>query len=109
MTTASKKSRRAAIALKAPPTPPAPISRILMPSLFSRSVADVGHDVLDACVVLEAVHGQVLAVARVLEAAVRHLRHERDVGVDPDHAEVELARHPKCPGVVLGPDARGEA
>src|SRR5215468_3787125 len=34
-----------------------------------------GHDVLDAGVVLEPVHGQVLAVAGVLEAAVRHLGH----------------------------------
>src|SRR5580704_14191057 len=47
------------------------------------SAADVAHDVLDAGVVLEAVHGQVLAVPGVLEPAVRHLGHDRDVGVDP--------------------------
>jgi Helix-turn-helix domain len=50
-----------------------------------------GHDVLDAGVVLEAVHGQVLAVAGLLEAAVRHLGHQRDVGVDPHAAEVQPA------------------
>src|SRR6187401_3419478 len=98
MTIRSKKSRRAAMAANAPPTPPAPTSRILT------SLSDVGHDVLDARVVLQAVHRQVLAVARVLEAAVRHLRHDRDVGVDPHRAEVELLGHPHRAAVVLGPD-----
>src|SRR5215475_7120327 len=41
-----------------------------------RLLADEAHDVLDAGVVLEAVHGQVLAVTGVLEAAVRHLGHD---------------------------------
>ena len=54
----------------------------------------VDHHVLDPGVVLEPVHRQVLAVARVLEAAVRHLPDQRDVGVDPDAAEVEPGRHP---------------
>src|SRR5690349_15663466 len=48
--------------------------------------ADVVHDVLDPGVVVQAEHRQVLAVPGVLEAAVRHLRDERDVRVDPDHA-----------------------
>src|SRR6478609_11386268 len=100
---ASKKSRRAAIAANADPTPPAPTNRILIGSLTG-----VAHHVLDAGVVLEAVAGEVLAVAGVLEAAVRHLGDERDVGVDPDSAEVEPARHPQGTGVVAGPDARGE-
>src|SRR6201995_6209842 len=73
------------------------------------SAADVAHDVLDAGVVLEAVHGQVLAVAGVLEAAVRHLGHDRDVGVDPHRAEVQALGHPHGPAVVLGPYARGQA
>src|ERR1700733_1741390 len=47
------------------------------------------HDVLDPGVVLEPVHGQVLAVTRVLEATVRHLGDQRDVGVDPHAAEVQ--------------------
>src|SRR3712207_8981321 len=51
---------------------------------------------------------QVLAVAGLLEAAVRHLRHQRDVAVDPDAAEVEPPRHPQRPPVVLRPHARGE-
>src|SRR5918992_993588 len=54
-----------------------------------RSGVDVRHDVLDARVVLESVDRQVLAVAGVLEAAVRHLRDQGDVRVDPDAAEVE--------------------
>jgi hypothetical protein len=42
--------------------------------LFVRSAADGRHDVLNPGVVREAVHGQVLAVTRVLEASARHLR-----------------------------------
>ena len=60
----------------------------------SGSAVDLGHHVLDPGVVLEAVHRQVLAVAGVLEAAVRHLGDERDVAVDPDAAEVERAWSP---------------
>ena len=74
-----------------------------------RLLADVGHHVLDARVVLEPVRRQVLAVPAVLEPAVRHLRDERDVGVDPDAAEVELLRHPHRPAVVTRPDARRQA
>src|SRR5260370_7864309 len=73
-----------------------------------RSAADVAHDVLDAGVVLKAVHGQVLAVPGMLEPAVRHLRHDRDVGVDPHRAEVQALGHPHGAAVVLGPHARGE-
>src|SRR5450631_4209901 len=69
---------------------------------------DVGHDVLDAGVVLEAVHGQVLAIATVLEAAVRHLGDDGDVGVDPHAAEVHLSRHPHGPAEVPGPHAAGQ-
>ena len=45
------------------------------------------HDVLDLRVVLEAVHRQVLAVARLLVAAVRHLAGQQPVVVDPHAAE----------------------
>src|SRR5208282_3864400 len=55
---------------------------------------DIAHDVLDAGVVLEAVHGQVLAVAGVLEPTVGHLRYERYVRVYPYASEVESARDP---------------
>src|SRR5919109_1986747 len=68
--------------------------------------ADVAHDVLDAGVVLEPVDREVLAVPRLLEAAVRHLRDQRDVGVDPYRAEVQPGGHPHRPPVVTGPDAR---
>src|SRR3954464_2224543 len=104
MTIASKKSRRAAIAAKAPPTPPAPTRRIRTSLL-----PEEGHHVLDARVVLEAVHRQVLALARVLEAAVRHLGDERDVGVDPDTAEVQTPGHAHRAAVVAGPDRGGQA
>src|SRR2546430_8189413 len=67
------------------------------------------HHVLDAGVVLQAVHGQVLAVPGVLEAAVRHLGHERDVRVDPDAAEVQPAGPPHRPAVVAGPHRGGHA
>ena len=63
---------------------------------------------LDARVVLEAVHREVLAVAGVLEAAVRHLGDERDVGVDPHAAEVEVLGEAHRAAVVLRPHARRE-
>src|SRR5215472_5910516 len=72
------------------------------------SFADVAHDVLDAGVVLEPVHGQVLAVPGVLEAAMGHLGHERNMGVDPDRPEVELPGHPHRPAVILRPHAGGQ-
>src|SRR5262245_57525851 len=70
---------------------------------------DVVHDVLDPGVVLETVHGQVLAVSGALEAAVRHLGDERDVCVDPDAAEVETVRHPHRPAMVACPHRGCEA
>src|SRR3954452_4385064 len=50
---------------------------------------------LDMGVVLEGVHRQVLAVARLLVAAVRHLGGEGDVGVDPDTTESQGLRDPQ--------------
>src|SRR5450759_308833 len=47
------------------------------------------HHVLDDRVVLDRVHRLVLAVARLLEAAVRHLGDEGEVIVDPDRAELD--------------------
>src|SRR5215212_10517287 len=83
------------------------------PSDFSQSgsaatALDVAHHVLDARVILEPVHREVLAVARELVAAVGHLGHERDVAVDPHAAEVESLRHPQRAAMVLGPHARRE-
>src|ERR1035437_396299 len=69
----------------------------------------VGHHVLDSRVVLEAVHGQVLAVAAVFEASVWHLGHDGNVGVDPHTAEIHLSRHPHRPAEVLGPDTAGQS
>src|SRR4051812_46208428 len=69
---------------------------------------EVRHHVLDARVVLEPVHREVLAVAGVLEAAVRHLGDERDVRVDPDAAEVEAPGDAHRSAVVLRPDRGGE-
>src|SRR5215203_6981374 len=73
------------------------------------TLAQARHHVLDAGVVFEAVHGEVLAVARVLEAAVGHLGHEGDVGVDPDAPEIQPAADPHRPAVVLGEYTGGEA
>src|SRR5215469_384588 len=62
------------------------------------------HHVLDARIVLEPVHRQVLAVPGALEATVRHLGDQRDVRVDPDAAEVQPPRHPHRAPMVRGPD-----
>src|SRR4051794_31062517 len=70
---------------------------------------EVGHHVLDARVVLEAVHREILAIAGALEAAVGHLGDERDVRVDPDAAEVEPARDAHGTAVIRRPDRRREA
>src|SRR5215203_3561060 len=70
---------------------------------------EVGHYVLYSGVVLEAVHREILAVARVLEAAVGHLGHEGDVSVDPHAPEVQPPADPHRPAVVLGEHAGGEA
>ena len=59
--------------------------------VFSQLRGETAHDMLDARVLLEAVGAQVLAVAALLEAAVGHLRDERDVRIDPHAAEVESA------------------
>src|SRR6185295_5838686 len=96
-------SARARVPVESPVRTVPPWSTRSTP-VMSRSGLDVGHDVLDPRVLLEAVHRQVLAVARVLEAAVRHLRHDRDVGVDPDAAEVEALGHPHRAAVVARPD-----
>src|SRR6266550_7719156 len=77
-------------------------------STVIRSV-QLRHHVLDLRVVLERVRGQVLAVARLLVAAVRHLRDERDVVVDPDRPELELARSVQRAADVARPDGRRQA
>src|SRR5215212_11724424 len=73
------------------------------------TLAQARHDVLYAGIVLEAVHGEVLAVAGVLEAAVGHLAHNGDVRVDPHATIVQPPADPHRPAVVAGEDARGEA
>ena len=57
----------------------------------------VDHHVLDERVVLERVLGAVLAPAGLLDAAVRRLRREREVLVDPDVAELERLGDPHRP------------
>src|SRR6266700_1782736 len=76
-------------------------------SLMSRRFADSverSHHVLDSGVFLERVDRHVLAVATLLDTAVGHLVDERDVGVDPDRAELELACHAQRAPDVAGPD-----
>src|SRR3954463_8746717 len=86
-----------------------PTSAVSASFVSVTSGSDMAHHVLDARVVLEPVHRQVLAVPRVLEAAVRHLRHERNVGVDPHGAEIEPLGHPHRASVVLRPHARRQS
>src|SRR5262245_60563524 len=86
-----------------PATAPASMS-----APFEGSV-ELRHHVLDLGVVLQGVGREVLAVAGLLVAAVRHLRDERDVVVDPDRPELELARRRQRPPDVTRPDRRGEA
>src|SRR5207248_11363472 len=76
---------------------------------FGGSSVKRGHDVLDLGVFLERVERHVLAVPALLVAAVRHLVDERDVSVDPDGAELQLARHPEGAAYIPGPDRGGEA
>src|ERR1044072_4608538 len=64
------------------------------------------HHVLDLRVVLERVRGEVLAVAGLLEATVRHLADQRDVVVDPDGAELQLPRRIERAADVAGPHRR---
>ena len=45
----------------------------------------------------------------LLEATMRHLRHERDVSVDPHATKVEGTAAAKGARVVGGPDGAGEA
>src|SRR2546426_779791 len=66
------------------------------------------HHMLDLRVLLEGVDRHVLAVAALLVAAMGHLVDERDVRVDPDRAELQLAGHAKRAPDVSGPDRRGK-
>ena len=59
---------------------------------------------LDAGVILKAVVGEILAVATSLKAAMWHLGNDRDVGINPDAAEVKGLGHAHRTGMVLGPD-----
>src|SRR6478672_1121277 len=77
--------------------------------LFSPSSVKRRHHMLDLRVLLERVHRHVLAIPALLVAAVRHLVEERDVGVDPDGAELELAGHAQGAADVARPDGRREA
>jgi hypothetical protein len=86
-----------------------PEAHLLEGKEANRLSAKLRHHVLDVGVVLDGVHGEVLAVAGVLEAAVGHLGDERDVRVDPHASEVQPPADPHRPAVVTGEHARGEA
>src|SRR3984957_16996310 len=70
---------------------------------------DIAHHVFDPGVILESVHREILAVPGMLVATVGHLRHERDMRVDPHAAEVERAGHAHRAAVIASPDTRREA
>ena len=59
---------------------------------------------LDTGVILEAVVREILAVSAALKSTVRHLGHHRDVGVNPDAAEVKGLGKAHRATMVLGPD-----
>src|SRR5437868_14638564 len=69
----------------------------------SLALVHFGHHVLDVRVVLERIRAQVLAVARLLVAAMRHLADERNVVVDPDRSELELPSGVQRPTDVARP------
>lgn len=63
------------------------------------------HDVFELGVVLDRIQRHVFTVARLLEAAVGHLRHDRDVVVHPHRSEPEALGHSHRPPDVVGPHA----
>src|SRR5262245_5552780 len=65
------------------------------------AIAQPDHHVFDLGVLLERVDRHVVAVAGLLEAAVRHLRDDRHVVVDPHGAELEHARSVQRPASVV--------
>src|SRR3982750_1132193 len=71
--------------------------------------AQVTHHVLDPGVLLEPVHRKVLTVPGMSIAAVRHFRHERQMGINPYGTEIQPPGNPHGDAVVLRPDAGGEA
>src|SRR3954469_25752651 len=78
-------------------------------STVTRGRSDPEHHVLGDRVVVDRVHREVLAVARLLEAAVGHLGDEREVVIDPDRPELDrLGDAHRSPDVVR-PDRRGQS
>ena len=71
--------------------------------------SELGHDVLDACILLEAIRAQVLAVAALLEAPMRHLRHQGNVRVDPHAPKVKRPGAAQGLAVISGPHTAREA
>src|SRR5262249_24926632 len=67
------------------------------------------HHMANDRIILEGIDREVLAIARTLEAAVRHLVSEHEVAVDPGAAVLEPRRHCHRPADVLRPHRRGEA
>ena len=72
-------------------------------------VPDVAHDVLDAGVVLKAIHRKVFSVTGVTETTVWHLGSKWNVGVDPNATEVQALAKAHCGGVIRGPNARSKS
>ena len=60
---------------------------------------------LDSRVILEAVGGEIFAISRALKATMRHFGNQRNMGVDPDAAEVKGLCHAHRGSVVGGPHA----
>ena len=71
---------------------------------MQRLTVEVDHHVLNARVVIECIHREVFAVARLLVATVWHLGHHWDVGVYPHATEVKILRHAHGSAEVTSPD-----
>ncbi|EAU67297.1 hypothetical protein STIAU_4929 [Stigmatella aurantiaca DW4/3-1] len=67
------------------------------------------HHVADGRVVLQRIHGQVLAVTGALHAPMRHLAHQHEVGVDPRATVLEFGGHLHGLADVLAPHRAGQA
>src|SRR5688572_7603423 len=92
-----------------PPRLPSYAAAETLASALPRRSPVIDHDVADGRVVLERIDRHVLAIARLLEAAVRHLVDQHEMGIDPRTPVLEARGGLHRFADILGPDRRGEA
>src|SRR5512142_2182050 len=71
-------------------------------------VLQLDHHMAGDGVVLKGVHGEILAVTRGFEAAMRHLAHQHEMRVDPGATIMEPGGRRHSFADVGGPHRRGE-